>query len=102
MEKYGVRRYGFHVASHSYIAWKMGELQPRARRVVSCHLGGSSSVCAILDGRSVATSFGATMQSGLFHNNRVGDMDACALGAIIPGEGGLENAMRALKAPQEP
>ena len=82
--------------SHSYIAWKMGELQPQARRVVSCHLGGSSSVCAILDGRSVATSFGATMQSGLFHNNRVGDMDACALGAIIPGEGGLENAMRAL------
>lgn len=96
VEKYGVRRYGFHGASHSYIAWKMGELQPRARRVVSCHLGGSSSVCAILDGRSVATSFGATLQSGLFHNNRVGDMDACALGAIIPGEGGLENAMRAL------
>ena len=76
VEKYGVRRYGFHGASHSYIAWKMGELQPRARRVVSCHLGGSSSVCAILDGRSVATSFGATLQSGLFHNNRVGDMDA--------------------------
>ena len=96
VEKYGVRRYGFHGASHSYIARKMAELQPRARRVISCHLGGSSSICAILDGRSVATSFGATLQSGLFHNNRVGDLDACALGAILPGEGGLENTMRTL------
>ncbi len=96
MEKYGVRRYGFHGASHSYIARKMAELQPQARRVVSCHLGGSSSICAILDGKSVATSFGATLQSGLFHNNRVGDLDACALGAILPGEGGLENTMRTL------
>jgi acetate kinase len=75
----GIRRYGFHGASHRYIATRMSELAPDARRVISCHLGGSCSICAIRDGESVANSFGMTAQSGTFHASRVGDFDAFAI-----------------------
>jgi acetate kinase len=78
-EQLGIRRYGFHGASHRYIATRVKEILPEARRVISCHLGGSSSVCAIQDGKSVANSFGMTAQSGVPHNNRVGDFDTFAL-----------------------
>lgn len=77
--KLGIRRYGFHGASHRYIATRMREIAPEARRVISLHLGGSCSICAIEDGKSVANSFGMTAQSGVFHNNRVGDFDTFAL-----------------------
>jgi len=81
----GVRRYGFHGASHRYIAVRTAELLGRRDlRVISCHLGGSSSVCAIESGRSVANSFGTSAQSGLPHNNRVGDMDPYALLKVLP------------------
>ena len=54
-----VRRYGFHGASHRYIATRTAELLGRDDlRIISCHLGGSSSLCAIRDGKSVATSMG--------------------------------------------
>lgn len=79
VEKYGVRRYGFHGASHRYIATRTSEIAPDARRVISCHLGGSCSICAIEDGKSVANSFGMTAQSGTFHASRVGDFDTFAL-----------------------
>src|SRR5438874_1334420 len=78
-EKLGIRRYGFHGASHRYIATRVHELVPAARKVISCHLGGSCSVCAIENGKSVANSFGMTAQSGVPHNNRVGDFDTFAL-----------------------
>lgn len=80
---FGIRRYGFHGSSHSYIAWKLNELEPTAKRIVSIHLGGSSSLCAIKDGISIAESMGATTQSGLFHNNRVGDFDAFCIPDLI-------------------
>lgn len=95
-EKYGVRRWGFHGNSHSYIAWKMGMEAPDCRRIVSAHLGGSSSVCAILDGHSVASSMGATPQSGVFNNNRVGDFDAFCLPVLATQLGGLDNVMKLL------
>lgn len=93
---WGVRRYGFHGASHSYIAWKTHEMFPEARRVISCHLGGSSSVCAILDGKSVFTSMGATPQSGLFQNNRVGDIDLFILPLLSEKLDGVDNVLSAL------
>jgi acetate kinase len=81
----GVRRYGFHGASHGYIAVRSAELLGRSDlRVISCHLGGSSSICAIDSGRSVANSFGSTPQSGLPHNNRVGDFDPYVLLKVLP------------------
>ena len=97
----GVRRYGFHGASHKFVAERSAELLGRpdiaavARRlyqdgprlvpgaplrVISCHLGGSSSVTAICDGVAVDTSMGLSPQSGLPQNNRVGDLDSAALG----------------------
>ncbi len=98
VEQYGVRRYGFHGSSHSYIAWKMAQESPSARRLISAHLGGSSSLCAILNGKSIAASMGATPQSGLFHNNRVGDLDVFCLPILAQQLGGLDNAMHMLSA----
>ena len=74
-----VRRWGFHGASHRFVAGRLGELVPGGRRAISCHLGGSSSVCWIREGRSVGTSMGMSPQSGLPQNNRAGDFDPFAL-----------------------
>lgn len=96
-EKYGVRRYGFHGSSHSYIAQKINELKPCADKIISLHLGGSSSVCAIESGKSIACSMGATPQSGLFQNNRVGDFDAFCLPELINQLGGsIDKVMKIL------
>src|SRR5262245_14142558 len=83
-EQYGIRRWGFHGASHRYIAERAAALlnKPSAK-IISCHLGGSSSLCAIRDGKSVANSLGMSPQSGLPHNNRVGDFDPFALPVVM-------------------
>jgi acetate kinase len=79
-----VQRWGFHGASHRYVATRTAELVGRTDlRIISCHLGGSSSLCAIRDGRSVATSMGMSPQSGLPQNNRVGDFDPFALPVVM-------------------
>jgi len=86
--EYGIRRWGFHGASHRFIAGRMAELLGRPdAKVICCHLGGSSSLCAIKDGQSVATSMGMSPQSGLPQNNRVGDFDVFALPAIMEETG---------------
>jgi acetate kinase len=80
----GVRRWGFHGASHRYIAGRMAELLGRNDlKLISCHLGGSSSLCAIRAGQSVACSLGMSPQSGLPHNNRVGYFDVFALPVLL-------------------
>jgi acetate kinase len=86
--EHGIQRWGFHGASHRYIAGRTAELlgKPEAR-IVSCHLGGSSSLCAIRAGKSVANSLGMSPQSGLPHNNRVGDFDVFALPALMRATG---------------
>lgn len=86
-EKCLVRRWGFHGASHRYIAERTAELIGPGRRIISCHLGGSSSMCAIRDGRSVSTSMGFSAQSGLPQNNRAGDFDPFALPIIMKHTG---------------
>lgn len=96
----GIRRYGFHGASHKFIAERSAEMlgredvAQRARRlyvdgpgnftgaplrVISCHLGGSSSVTGIREGVAFGTSMGFSPQSGLPQNNRVGDLDSMAI-----------------------
>lgn len=97
----GIRRHGFHGASHKYIAERSAEWlgredvaervrqlyvagpgeEPEGKplRVVSCHLGGSSSVTGIYNGVAIGTSMGLSPQSGLPQNNRVGDLDSMAL-----------------------
>lgn len=85
-EQYGVQRLGYHSASHGYIADVLNQAMGTGYRAISCHLGGSSSVCAIHDGQSIDTSFGMSLQSGLIHAARVGDMD-CDLYAFLRHEG---------------
>lgn len=75
-EKYGIQRLGYHSASHGYIADVLNEREGRKPyKAISCHLGGSCSVCAIENGESIDSSFGMSLQSGLIHATRVGDVD---------------------------
>jgi acetate kinase len=105
----GVRRWGFHGASHKFIAERSAELlgrddvAERSRRlyvdggttpvrkpdlrVISCHLGGSSSISGIRNGVAMGTSMGLSPQSGLPHNNRVGDLDSFALPFLMRSTG---------------
>ena len=79
-----IRRWGFHGASHRFIAGRIAEILGRGDlRVISCHLGGSASICAIRNGESFATSMGMSPQGGLPNNNRVGDFDAYAIPVIM-------------------
>ena len=78
--KYGIRRYGFHGASHRSASERVQSLLGRKDlRHISCHLGGSSSLAAFRNGVAIDTSFGTSPQSGLPQNNRVGDIDAFAV-----------------------
>lgn len=87
-DKHEVRKWGYHGASHRYIGGRVAELIGKSDlKVVSCHLGGSNSLCAIRDGKSVAHSMGMSPQTGLPHNNRVGDFDAFALPVLMRATG---------------
>src|SRR5688500_11474084 len=87
-EKLHIKRWGFHGASHRYIAQRTSQLLGRYdARIISCHLGGSNSLCAIRGQQSVATTMGMSPQTGLPHNNRVGDFDPFAIPLIMQREG---------------
>ena len=75
----GVEKYGFHGASHQYIGERVAAMLGRQVKLVSCHLGGSSSMCAITGGRSVDTTMGFSPQSGLENATRHGDLDVFAV-----------------------
>ncbi len=78
--EFGMRRYGFHGASHRSASERTQALLGRKDlRHISCHLGGSSSVAAFRNGIAEDTSFGTSPQSGLPQNNRVGDIDVFAV-----------------------
>ena len=88
-EQYGIQRWGFHGASHRYIGGRIAQLlgNRKGLKVISCHLGGSNSICAMLDGVSQSNSLGMTPQTGLPHNNRVGDFDPFAIPVIMRATG---------------
>ncbi len=78
LEQFGIRKYGFHGASHRYIAERTPEFLGVAAgelKIVSCHLGGSSSLCAIRNGQSVETTMSFSAQSGLPQGTRCGQID---------------------------
>ena len=75
----GVAKYGFHGASHQFVAEQVAAILGRQTKLVSCHLGGSSSMCAIDHGRSVDTTMGFSPQSGLENATRHGDLDVFAV-----------------------
>ena len=94
-KQYNVRRYGYHGSSHRFVAWETVRiLGLQKHRIITCHLGGSSSLCAFKNGRSIDTSMGFTPQSGLIQGTRIGDMDPFVLPYIMKRKGlTLEQAL---------
>lgn len=77
-EKYGIRKYGFHGASHRFVSQRVPQLlnhETNNLRLISCHLGGSASMCAIKNGQSIDTSMGFSPQDGLLNSTRNGSLD---------------------------
>ena len=75
--KYGIRRYGAHGTSHNYLALEAEKYYDKkeGNRLITCHLGSGASLCAILDGKCVATSMGLTPLGGIMMGTRCGDID---------------------------
>ena len=81
-EKYGVRRYGFHGTSHSFVSKetiKFANLDPKTAKVIVCHLGNGASISASVGGKCVDTSMGLTPLEGLIMGTRSGDLDPAIL-----------------------
>src|SRR5208282_573554 len=120
----GVRRYGFHGLSYEYLVSRLKELAPQVApgRIVFAHLGNGASLCAVKDGRSVASTMGFTAVDGLMMGTRCGSidpgailymmqrhgMDAAAIEDLIYrqsgllGVSGISSDMRALRASADP
>jgi acetate kinase len=89
-EKHGIQRYGFHGASHRYVIERVEQIMPVGRdtmRIISCHLGGSSSLCASKDSHSQDCSLGFTPQTGICHGSRIGELDPYAVFYVMQQEG---------------
>ena len=81
-EKYRVRRYGAHGTSHQFVAQKgakMAGLDINNSKIITCHIGAGSSICAVLNGQSFETSMGFTPLEGMIMGTRVGNIDANAV-----------------------
>lgn len=88
-KKYGIRRYGFHGTSHSYVSRRACEVLKvdySSKKIITCHLGNGASITAIKDGKSFDTSMGLTPVEGLIMGTRSGDVDAGALTLIMEKE----------------
>lgn len=87
--RHDLRRYGFHGTSHQFVAERAAEFMRRdvrGLRIVTCHLGGGCSVCAVENGRSIETSMGMTPLEGLVMGTRSGDIDPGAIIHLIRNE----------------
>ena len=84
-EKWGVRRYGAHGTSHRYVTQRAAEILERPYeqlKLISCHLGNGSSICAVQNGQSFDTSMGFTPLAGLTMGTRSGDVDPSLVGFV--------------------
>ncbi len=89
-EKYGIRKYGFHGTSHRYVSARAAEILGKNLKdikLISCHLGNGSSVCAVQNGESVDTSMGLTPLAGLLMGTRCGDIDPSCVVFLMEREG---------------
>jgi acetate kinase len=120
----GIRRYGFHGLSYEYVARQMARIAPGVAdgRMVVAHLGNGASLCAIRDGKSVASTMGFSVLDGLMMGTRCGQidpgvliyladrrgMDAAAIARLLYHESGLKGLsgvshdMRVLEASDDP
>ena len=88
-KKYGIRRYGFHGTSHSYVSKRACEIlnvDYNTQKIITCHLGNGASITAIRNGKSMDTSMGLTPVEGLIMGTRSGDVDAGVLTLIMEKE----------------
>jgi len=88
-KKYGIRRYGFHGTSHSYVSKRACEVLKvdySTKKIITCHLGNGASITAIKNGNSVDTSMGLTPVEGLIMGTRSGDIDGGAITLIMEKE----------------
>jgi len=88
-EKYGVRRYGFHGTSHSFVSGRLAELAGldiKNSRMIICHIGSGASISAVKNGKSIDTSMGMTPLEGLVMGTRSGDMDPAIIEYICGKE----------------
>ena len=88
-EKYGIRKYGFHGTSHMFVSRRLAEIENKDikdMKIVTCHLGQGSSICAIDEGKSVDTSMGLTPLGGIPMVTRSGDLDPSILTFIMKKE----------------
>lgn len=99
-EKYGVRRYGFHGTSHSYVSKRAAEFLGKPYeelKTIVCHLGNGASICAVKNGKSIDTSMGLTPLEGLIMGTRSGDIDPGAMEYLAKKENlDLEGIMNIL------
>ena len=94
-EKYSVRKYGFYGISHKYIAEEVSKiLEKDEYKLISCHLGNGTSICAIKDGKSIDTSMGFTPLSGAMMGSRSGSVDPSIIPYIMEKEG--KNALEVI------
>ena len=88
-EKYGIRKYGFHGTSHMYVSQRLAEMlnkDVKDLKIVTCHLGQGSSICAVEGGKSVDTSMGLTPLAGIPMVTRSGDMDPSVVTFLMKKE----------------
>lgn len=85
-DKYKIRKYGFHGTSHRFVTAKAKEILPNANKIITCHLGNGSSLCAVKDGKSVNTTMGFTPLQGLKMGTRSGDIDASIVQFLMEKE----------------
>ena len=89
-EKYGIRKYGFHGTSHMYVSQRLAEIVGKNvedLKIVTCHLGQGSSICAVQGGKSVDTSMGLTPLAGIPMVTRSGDLDPSVVTFLMKKEG---------------
>ena len=88
-KKYGVRKYGFHGTSHMFVSKRLAEIENislEGTKIVTCHLGQGSSICAIKDGKSIDTSMGLTPLGGILMVTRCGDLDPSVITYLMKKE----------------
>ena len=88
-KKYGIRKYGAHGTSHLYVSQRLAEIENRDvkdLKIVTCHLGQGSSICAVNKGQSLDTSMGLTPLGGIPMVTRSGDLDPSILLYIMKKE----------------
>lgn len=88
-EKYRIRKYGFHGTSHSFVSKRMAEILGKPiedLKIIVCHLGNGSSICAVDGGKSIDTSMGLSPLEGLIMGTRSGDIDPSVMEFICKKE----------------